>query len=67
MNDQEAWIFAALVLGFAVVYFFPTVVAFSRRHRNRAAILTLNLLLGWTMLGWIGALVWSMTANTERQ
>jgi hypothetical protein len=26
------------------------------------AIFVLNLLLGWTLLGWIGSLVWSCTA-----
>jgi len=26
------------------------------------AILVLNLLLGWTFLGWVGALIWSLTA-----
>jgi hypothetical protein len=32
-----------------------------RRHHNRSAIIALNLLLGWTILGWITALVWSLT------
>jgi hypothetical protein len=26
------------------------------------AIFALNLLLGWTLLGWFAALVWSLTA-----
>ena len=43
------------------VYCIPTVVAFVRQHHNRAAIRTLNLLLGWTIIGWIGALVWVLT------
>ena len=44
-----------------VIYGIPTFVAFVREHHNRAAILALNLLLGWTIIGWIGALVWSLT------
>lgn len=32
-----------------------------RRHHNRQAILVLNLLLGWTILGWVGALTWAIT------
>lgn len=46
----------------AIVYFVPSAVAFGRHHHQRAAILVLNVFLGWTGLGWIGALVWSATA-----
>jgi len=47
-----------IVLG---LYFLPTSVASLRRHPNAMAIFLLNLLLGWTMLGWVIALVWSAT------
>jgi putative effector of murein hydrolase LrgA (UPF0299 family) len=44
-----------------LLYFVPSVVGFVRDHHNKWAIFALNLLLGWTFLGWIGALVWSLT------
>lgn len=47
----------------ALIYLAPACIAVLRSHKNTMAICTLNLLLGWTVLGWIGALVWSMTAN----
>lgn len=53
-------VFLFLVVGF--VYLVPAVVAVERRHPQAAAIAALNLLLGWTLLGWVGALVWSLTA-----
>lgn len=40
-------------------YFLPTFIAYRRRHKNRTAILVLNIFLGWTLIGWIVALVWS--------
>lgn len=46
------------------VYFIPSFVAGGRNHRNANAILALNLLLGWTFLGWAIALIWALTANT---
>ncbi|WP_372587378.1 superinfection immunity protein [Aeromonas veronii] len=49
------------------VYFLPLIMAVKRNHRNTAPIAMLNLLLGWTVLGWIGALIWSLTANTESE
>ncbi len=48
-----------LLAGFG--YIIPGVVASSRNKRNAGAIWTLNILLGWTLLGWVGALVWAMT------
>ncbi len=45
-----------------VLYFLPTVVASCRAHHNAGAIFALNLLLGWTFLGWVLALVWACTA-----
>jgi Superinfection immunity protein len=32
-----------------------------RGHQSTAAILVLNLLLGWTLLFWVIALVWAFT------
>ena len=43
------------------IYFLPSFIAFSRQHKNKIAIFLLNLLLGWTILGWVGSLVWSVT------
>lgn len=42
-----------------VVYFLPTILAAARGHQSAGGILVLNLLLGWTLLGWIVALVWA--------
>lgn len=49
--------FGLLVLG---LYFFPTIVAAWRQHQT-LAIGVLNLITGWTIIGWIVALVWACT------
>jgi hypothetical protein len=55
---MEYWlIFCALVL-----YLIPTFVAWWRSHRQLMAIAALNLLLGWTFVGWVAALVWALIA-----
>lgn len=51
----------ALVIGAAVFYFLPWLVALGRHKRNTVAIFLLNLLLGWTLIGWVIALVWAAT------
>jgi ABC-type transport system involved in cytochrome c biogenesis permease component len=48
-----------------LVYFMPTVIALLSKKKNTLAILTLNLLLGWTVLGWIIALVWAVTKDSN--
>jgi hypothetical protein len=51
---------ALAAIGF-VVYFLPSLIAGSRKHKNYMPVFCLNLFLGWTGLGWIGALCWSFT------
>jgi hypothetical protein len=48
-----------VILGF--LYLLPGLIAWNRHHHNDIAILLLNILLGWTILGWIIALVWALT------
>jgi hypothetical protein len=50
----------------ALLYFLPWANALLRGHLSTTAIFFFNLLLGWTFLGWVIALVWSFSANTER-
>lgn len=47
------------VLFAAWIYFLPTITAKRHNHPHYLGVLTLNLGLGWTFLGWLGALVWA--------
>jgi len=49
-----------LVLFLFVLYLLPTLIAFSRGHRNRWVIFIVNIVFGATILGWLIALVWAM-------
>lgn len=51
------------LLGLAL-YLFPSFVALLTRKRNALAILVLNFFLGWTVVGWVGALVWAFVAES---
>jgi hypothetical protein len=44
-------------------YLLPTLVSWMRHHPHTASIGILNLLLGWTLLGWVGAMVWAASAR----
>ncbi len=54
-----------IILG--VLYFLPTIVANLTNKGNTAAIAMLNLLLGWTVVGWIVCLVWALTIDKEEK
>lgn len=61
-DDAGATIQAILLMAvLALGYFVPTVIAASRKHHNLGAIIAVNVLLGWTFIGWVVALVWSLT------
>lgn len=57
MNDGN-WIFGLIAF---VIYFLPTIIG--RKKKNVMAILVLNLLLGWTLIGWVVALIWGTTKD----
>jgi len=48
-----------MIIG-VMLYFVPTVIAVKREKHNRLAIAGLNIVLGWTVIGWGAALVWAL-------
>jgi hypothetical protein len=54
-----------LLVPILLLYFLPAVIAHIRRHRHIAAITMLNLLLGWTGLGWVLVFFWSWSPNVK--
>ena len=51
------FLFVLLMFG---LYMMPTIFAGLAKKRNVAGIAVLNLLLGWTMIFWVGAMVWAV-------
>lgn len=57
MNIQVvAVVIAVLTAG----YMLPWAIAVCKGSPNVTAIFWVNLLLGWTLLGWVAALIWSL-------
>ena len=50
------------ILILSLLYFLPAFIAYLRGHHQKAAIGVLNIFLGWTVLGWIAALIWAVSA-----
>lgn len=45
------------------MYFLPTIIALARSKRDTLAIFLLNFFLGWSVIGWIVALVWAAKSD----
>ncbi|NBB17004.1 superinfection immunity protein [Caulobacter sp. SLTY] len=55
------------LLGGLALYMLPTLIAYGRGNRQALAIGALNLLLGWTVLGWVGALIWALIVERRSE
>jgi hypothetical protein len=56
--------FAFLLIALAF-YLLPYIIAKSRGMANRWSIFFLNLFLGWTLIGWVISLCWSVSGTAE--
>lgn len=57
---------ALLVIFVLAFYFLPAIVAYSRGHKQATPIYLTNLFFGWTVIGWMIALIWASAAIDKR-
>ena len=56
---------AVLLTIFTAGYMLPFSIALARGTKNLAAIFLLNFFLGWSIIGWIVAVIWAVTERTD--
>ncbi|AFU63989.1 immunity to superinfection [Salmonella phage STML-198] len=56
--------FGSLFLAF-LAYFLPWIIALLRGTKSNVGIFFLNLIFGWTFIGWLVALVWAFVAERK--
>jgi hypothetical protein len=54
-----------LVVGALALYFLPAIISSQRNAAHGGGIFVVNLLFGWTIIGWIAALIWACTDSPE--
>jgi hypothetical protein len=52
--------FTLFFLPLFVLHFLPAIIAGMRHARNFGWILLVNVFLGWTVIGWVIALIWAL-------
>lgn len=60
------FLWMAIGLSLLTGYFLPTIVAVMRRHGDLLAVAVVNVFLGWTVIGWVVALAWSVKRQAAR-
>lgn len=66
MSDTAFWIWHAVLTFFFGFYLVPTSIAYARFHRSAASVCLLNVLAGWTVVGWFASLIWAFSGNVNR-
>jgi H+/Cl- antiporter ClcA len=56
MHALISYLLIAICVG---VYLAPSMIAMRRMRREAARLFVLNIVLGWTITGWLGALSWA--------
>jgi hypothetical protein len=59
-NPVHFLFFPFFCLPVLALHFLPTIIAAVRHAHNFGWILLVNLLLSWTVVGWILALIWAI-------
>lgn len=63
METWGVWFLFLLILLF--FYFLPAVIASNRNTKHGGMIVFINLVFGWTVLGWIAALIWAIDGSKK--
>ncbi len=62
--DMSIWDLMILII-LAIIILIPYIIARKRKHQNQFAILVLSVLIGWSFIGWVVAMVWACTRVTD--
>lgn len=54
-----------LSLFFLAIYLLPSMIAYSNNKYNKGTILLINILIGWSIIGWFIALFMSISRNRQ--
>lgn len=66
MDTDSQWLLLIFCI-VLIVYFIPVIIAKANSSNRMTGIFWLNLLTGWSVIGWITALIWAITSNRENR
>ena len=63
MNENT--VFVILLIICVIIYMLPTLIAKARDIPSRHAVTMVNIIFGWTLIGWLVAFLWAAMAETS--
>lgn len=63
MDNLLSFIVLGAIFGGLAVYFLPFLVAYFRDSTNKLAVFLVNFFFGWSVLGWVAALIMALTSE----
>ncbi len=57
----------SFILFLFAMYWLPTIIAVVRHTHSALGVAMVNFFTGWTVIGWIVALVWALAASPAQQ
>ena len=58
-------IFVILLLLTVAIYMLPTLIAYARDIQHRQLVTLINIIAGWTLIGWVVTFIWALMAETQ--
>lgn len=65
MYDNTIWVIELLLA--IIIYMIPTVIALARDIPQRSTVAVVNIIFGWTLIGWVIAFIWALMAETRSE
>jgi hypothetical protein len=62
MNEHT--VFIILLLLCVIIYMLPTLIAYARDIPQRQTVTIVNIIFGWTLIGWFICFLWAALAET---
>lgn len=63
MYDNTLIVLQLLLI--AIIYMLPTLIAYARDIPQRRLITVIDIIAGWTLIGWIVCFLWALLAESE--
>jgi len=63
---MSGYFYFAIATGLSL-YLLPSIIAWARHAQNRWSISAVNCFLGWTVVGWIVAIIWALREGRVEQ
>lgn len=65
-TGKQVVMLISTILILAIIYFIPTAISIIKKHTYKSYIICINILLGWTLIGWLACLIWSLIDNKKK-